>query len=307
MSYLMKLMKNQEMKQKGNIIYGKYNHYPTVATMGNGDRSRIVTVSYCADASTKDAMEMSMRSQLTPLFNSNKKLKDYHFNQHSIEFTVLPMMTEKGQGKLIIEVLDIITNVLRQNGFTSGCTMCGTDAKLEWYSVGSSPVCICDTCRGTVMQAAKAEQEELENTDPNYIMGLIGAVLGTLAAGAIFVLILQLNRILISFLLPLIPFGLYSVMGKKVTWFGSISTGIIYLVGFFLAVKLGMVWYISREAELDFTAVWRDLSYFVDQYKSISEYYWKVIIEGYGISAVVAVIAAIAVPISSGKSSVKKM
>lgn len=307
MSYLKKALKEYDVKEKGNVLYGQYKHFPLVAQKGANDWSRSVTVSFCGDSTTKIVMDNTLSQQLNALQSANKKFRDYRIGEHSVEFFIQQMSSERKQSKLIISILDTITNVLRQNGCTQGCSSCGSDTHMEWYSVGNSAACLCDTCSASVIKAAKAEQDAYDNTEVNYFMGLVGAVLGTLAACAIFILILQLNRILISALLPLIPFGLFGAMGKKLNLPGSILTCIIYITGFFLATRLGMVWYISRETGLDFSALWTDLGYFVEKYEPVKEYFMSVYIKGFGVSALVAVIAAIALPLSANKNSVKKL
>ncbi len=126
---------------------------------------------------------------------------------------------EKIKG-ILQESLPAFLDMLKMEGFTNGCELCGESKENETAYVAGTPLCLCSECYDRVSQNAEAYAANEKNKKENLVGGIVGALLG-------------------------------SLLGGKLTKRGIVIAAIIMIIMTYVGDRLDWAITIARELEVD--------------------------------------------------------
>lgn len=238
-------------KQLGNIGFSYDNLTATGYNKINGIcfvvRINPTTKDYTVSAACKPQDESAVEMINTELRNfmseRAKILKNAVFDGKQIIICYqLGMTANITQG--VSDAVNTIIYYINQYGCVPCCSLCGNVGYSDIYSTGNTISAMCPDCFYTFQKKAAENMQQDDQIITNYPMGFIGAMLGGLAGGVLWIIFSLMGRV--SFIAGF-EAGLGGVYGFK--WLGKkmsnagIAIGIIVsfiflLAGMYLAVGI---------------------------------------------------------------------
>lgn len=177
---------NGALNDYGLSLAGSYRGYQLVFTMEN--RIPALTVSA---VSNDDELLGNLKMELLALkknfpkmnpqsYASRNEVKIYWNTQFTIKKTMIGMS----------EMVDQLIEYLTFHNYPSGCrSCCKTESATELYDVNGRLTYLCPTCAAQLEQEALFKQEEVSQQSSNLATGFIGALIGSLAGVAVWILL----------------------------------------------------------------------------------------------------------------------
>lgn len=200
-------------------------------------------------AAARPTGEMLTAAEMQELENNLKKLDVWSFTLscyqegHDI---IVPDMGGGGLWSSEIELyqslagkLDCLCSFLKDKGCVPCCSRCGYEARVSPFKLGESYQHLCLACEADVMsRLASPKQQRKENV----VLGIVGALLGTLPGVAAIVFALQSEV-----MLPMVMFGAamvicillgYDRLGGRLTKKSAVIGGIVMLPMIYVADRV---------------------------------------------------------------------
>ena len=151
--------------------------------------------------------------------------------KHTVRMTLKRYVrVEKIKG-ILQESLPAFLDMLRMEGFTNGCELCGEMKETGAAYVAGNAICLCDECYDKATQNAAAYTANEKNKKENLVGGVVGALIGSLLGAASIILLSQL--------------------GGKLTKKGVIISVVIMIVMIYVGDRVDWAIMIARELETD--------------------------------------------------------
>lgn len=124
----------------------------------------------------------------------NKKVKNYHVSGYTISATMYFNSSTAFRENLKL-LLKHMTSQISDNGISECCEACGTATQTMVCAVNDKTACLCSGCFNDIQE--KNHQKEVENAtaSSNIPMGVVGALLGSLVGGIVWVVLYQLGYV----------------------------------------------------------------------------------------------------------------
>ena len=156
--------------------------------------------------------------------------------KHTVRMTLKRYTrVEKIKG-ILQESLPAFLDMLRMEGFTNGCELCGEMKETGAAYVAGNAICLCDECYDKATQNAAAYTANEKNKKENLVGGVVGALIGSLLGAASIILLSQKG---------------YELLGGKLTKKGVIISGVIMIVMTYVGDRVDWAIMIARELETD--------------------------------------------------------
>ena len=115
--------------------------------------------------------------------------------KHTVRMTLKRYVrVEKIKG-ILQESLPAFLDMLRMEGFTNGCELCGEMKETGAAYVAGNAICLCDECYDKATQNAAAYTANEKNKKENLVGGVVGALIGSLLGAASIILLSQLGYV----------------------------------------------------------------------------------------------------------------
>lgn len=173
--------------------------------------------------------------------------------KHTVRMTLKRYVrVEKIKG-ILQESLPAFLDMLRMEGFTNGCELCGEMKETGAAYVAGNAICLCDECYDKATQNAAAYTANEKNKKENLVGGVVGALIGSLLGAA------RHHSAEPAGLCggyfrrhhgSLRPKG-YELLGGKLTKKGVIISGVIMIVMTYVGDRVDWAIMIARELETD--------------------------------------------------------
>ena len=143
----------------------------------------------------------------------------------------------KDMPKLINEILDDITNYLKDNNYKNICKMCNKEEKTALVSIDDNISFVCNKCIKEVDKSYKKEITTRKNTKENIALGIVGSIIGCLPGLILWFLLayLMINPTVMGLIIMFGSAYFYRYMAKSMKLPGLIISVIIGLVFIILA------------------------------------------------------------------------
>ena len=231
---LSEIIRNDNLVEKTkNVVSGTVKGYQT-------------TISFLVQGKYTISMNVVQgeREPLQPIIvflerlkSQNKKIiSAVYFDSH-IEITGLLPNSKKKYGETIAWCLDCVTYYLQENGFVTGCAICGNrDVHTKLCNINEHMIMACDSCyeeKVSLVEQNKITQKEKKS---NVVTGLVGGLFGSLIGVLAWVIIFKLGYIaaISGIIMVVCVMKGYELMGGKMNALGAvlcfvISIGMIYV------------------------------------------------------------------------------
>ena len=160
--------------------------------------------------------------------------------------------TEKLKG-ILTETVPAFVEMLRMEGFPSGCELCGEEKETEAAYVAGDSMCICEDCYASVSQNAELYTNQQSAKKENVVGGVVGALVGSLLGVACIVLLSQMGYVaaLSGVVMAVCTLKGYELLGGKLTKKGIIISAVIMIIMTYVGDRLDWAIMIARELETD--------------------------------------------------------
>lgn len=222
------------LKDYGFYLAGYYRNYGLTFCL----ESNIPTVTVSVSADSEEAYA-NLKNEMSALRQIFPKLTAASFASRSqIKLVLNPKLSVKKNVADLNEVVDQLINYLQFHGIVSGCTQCASaEYAPELYEVNGRPVFLCTSCAAKIEEETMAIREEVSAQSSNLMPGLAGALVGSLAGVAAWLLLDQIG-IIAGFAGALMAIGamwLYAKLGGCLDKKGVICCIIVVAVMVFAA------------------------------------------------------------------------
>lgn len=234
--------------EKGLVAYGSYQGY-TVLIRTDKDNRNAVSIHFavCADgaeAGTVDAGKYGLPSDVSVMGVKYKQIAQFTGGKKREENT-----------QKIVQAVKAMVNAFLAEGLRN-CDEKGVTGLTDVYLVQGEYFILSDITAQEIQAAVNSKKRELQNVRENPVLGIVGAMIGSLAGIAI---IFILGRLRIVSMLGGVALGFgivlgYQKLGKKLGTFGMIFCSILAVVMTYVAFRLDAGFDVWRawEGELTF-------------------------------------------------------
>lgn len=149
--------------------------------------------------------------------------------KHTVRMTLKRYVrVEKIKG-ILQESLPAFLDMLRMEGFTNGCELCGEMKETGAAYVAGNAICLCDECYDKATQNAAAYTANEKNKKENLVGGVVGALIGSLLGAASIILLSQLGYVaaISGVIMAVCALKGYELLGGKLTKKGVIISVVI--------------------------------------------------------------------------------
>lgn len=249
---------------ESGVIFGSRDGYTLTVAAPNAERPYWVTVSVSAtgpvampqaalDDFARQRPEVISLTQNGPLFQL--RLKDQKKAQKL--------------GEVLAPAVDALLSMLRASGFMPSCCSCArTDVPVDAYYAAGNLLPLCPDCAARMQQDRDAALLQTQQKPNNTLVGIIGALLGSLIGAVSIVLLSRLGYVsaLSGLLMAVCTLKGYELLGGKRT---RASVWICIAVMVIMTVLADAVdWAIaisSQVDEIDFFTVLINIPYFLSE------------------------------------------
>ena len=143
--------------------------------------------------------------------------------------------------------------MLRMEGFTNGCELCGEMKETGVAYVAGNEICLCGECYDKATQNAAAYTANEKNKKENLVGGVVGALIGSLLGAASIILLSQLGYVaaISGVIMAVCALKGYELLGGKLTKKGIIISVVIMIVMTYVGDRVDWAIMIARELETD--------------------------------------------------------
>lgn len=236
-----------------NYLAGYYRGFYTAVI----PRGQFIYVTVNAE-SPLDPNNDRLRSTVAQEASGNKWLNQASsVGAYKVLLVIVAPGFASGLSKRVNAIVEPFVNDLAANGYVSGCGVCGrTDVTPELFDVNGMPAYYCPDCIERTRQHLEEGREAAQSVNSNLAIGMIGALIGTLAGVAAWVGIFMLGYIsgLAGLLMAFLTLFLYEKFAGCIDKKGVIFCVILLVFGVFLGNHLAYTILIFRELkEYDYT------------------------------------------------------
>lgn len=188
-------------------------------------------------------------------------------------------------------VVDPVMDYLRSHYYVSGCESCGSAEKtIECYEINGGHHYLCPDCADGIDVALAENQRDVRSQKSNLLTGLVGAFIGSLLGGALWILIYKLGYIagVAGLVTGVCALKGYEMLGGHVDRKGVVGCVVIMLITIFFANKISWTWeaYDALQSSgWTFTECFQYLGYILEESDLTGSYYGDLII-GYILTGV---------------------
>lgn len=172
-----------------------------------------------------------------------------------LDMVVTISIRDKGNNTIsaLKEAVEAATYFCNQYGFVPACKYCGNQTDLGFFAIGGNVDTMCTECfNNNQMQMSNKAMTEA-NKQFNLPLGVLGAVLGALAGGAIWIITYQMGFLLFitGAVIVFLSCMLLNKMGGKFTTGGLVTALIISFAMIFIAeyLALGISFFIELNGD----------------------------------------------------------
>lgn len=173
--------------------------------------------------------------------------------KHTVRMTLKRYVrVEKIKG-ILQESLPAFLDMLRMEGFTNGCELCGEMKETGAAYVAGNAICLCGECYDKVTQNAAAYTANEKNKKENLVGGVVGALIGSLLGAASIILLSQLGYVaaISGVIMAVCALKGYELLGGKLTKKGVIISAVFMIVMTYVGDRVDWAIMIARELETD--------------------------------------------------------
>ncbi len=255
-------------------LSGYYGGYQVVLQLAGNEYLLRMDV-----ASDMDPGNIRLNEFVSKLAAENKNLKRVALDGATLAlFLKKPFALKKLPG-VIDECAQPVFEFLRTGFYRSACSNCqSTSAAVKLYEVNGYAEYLCEACAAARRSGLEANQVSAKAQKSNFFPGLAGAILGSLAGIALWVLVYYLGYIagLAGLLMAVLALKGYEKFGGALDVKGVITCIVVLILAVIFANKLS--WSLEAYSALKeygwtFGECFRELGYILEESDLTGSYY----------------------------------
>ncbi len=224
---------------KGNILWGTVEGYRFgIVLQQQPYQMHIFTSVHFPDDSYKGAVVATLEAS-----KAEKTIHSYSVTDYGFEMIYKQNLLTGYSVKKIKRGLSMLAESLRQQAAVPACTHCGSSAQmLSFMQYNDMPLSMCKDCQAQIQESLHSQEDAYAQLPSNYGRGAIGALLGALLGGVIWIAVGQLGYIAAIAGMAISAFAAkgYGMMKGKLDRVAVAIICTICLVVFALAQFIGM-------------------------------------------------------------------
>lgn len=240
--------------KEANTIFGHYQGYPLYISQVDSGNSKFYNISTTA---VRDGQGLSPEACKELKINSQKSLSGVVAKNFKLVATVAGKLTKGKRLETVKTALESLVTYLKDNDYQASCEQTGQLTELDFYTVGGVVGILSQTAYREITKDLDTSQELHNQVSENYLLGTVGAFLGSLLGVAVIVIIAQLGYVaaLSGIVMGVVTVKGYEFLGKKFSKVSAlICLGLVIAMTYF-ANELDWALLVARFAEVDlFTA-----------------------------------------------------
>lgn len=173
---------------------------------------------------------------------AEKKVSQTNVGDHVFEVRMMPANLAKNTIAMIDSVTNHLIGFLQTEGAATGCELCGSEYGVSSFNVNGAPHFLCSTCARQSLSQMEAERQSRSSEKSNLLLGIIGALIGSLPGVALWMIVTQGHWIVgaCGIVIFLGAMKGYGMLGKTVDTKGVVVCTIITIIMIFLANDFGL-------------------------------------------------------------------
>lgn len=173
---------------------------------------------------------------------AEKKVSQTNVGDHVFEVRMMPANFAKNTIAMIDSVTNHLIGFLQTEGAATGCELCGSEYDVSSFNVNGAPHFLCSTCARQSLSQMEAERQSRSSEKSNLLLGIIGALIGSLPGVALWMIVTQGHWIVgaCGIVIFLGAMKGYGMLGKTVDTKGVVVCTIITIIMIFLANDFGL-------------------------------------------------------------------
>ena len=207
-------------------------------------------------------------------FEQNKQFRKEHKGimgvvqeKHTVRMTLKRYVrVEKIKG-ILQESLPAFLDMLRMEGFTNGCELCGEMKETGAAYVAGNAICLCDECYDKATQNAAAYTANEKNKKENLVGGVVGALIGSLLGAASIILLSQLGYVaaISGVIMAVCALKGYELLSGRLSTRGIVIACVLMLVMTYVGDRLDWAITVAKYFEVSFTDAYRAIPYLIQE------------------------------------------
>lgn len=185
--------------------------------------------------------------------------------------------TAKQGVRVINEFTEDVVRWMTGFGYQSGCSSCGRTDVVRNYLVNNSSVCLCPDCINSLQNTLEAGKQNKKAERSNLITGIVGAFLGALIGGILYIFLSQLGYVagITGVVMSVLALRFYEKLGGALDVKGVLVTMAVLIVMVWFSNKLSWgisIWQELKDYDWSFGDCFRDMSWILEESELTGNY-----------------------------------
>lgn len=224
---------------KGNVLWGVFEGYRFGIVFGQQQPTlmQMVTAVQIPETANRAAVIAALEAMKT-----EKVIHSFSATDHGFKMSLKPRAFTGYSAQRITHALQGLAEALRQQSAVPACTACGKAHGLSFVQYNEEPLTMCEECQAQMQQEIIQQEDAHTQLPGNYGRGAVGALLGALLGGIIWVAVGQLGYVAAAAGLAIAALAAkgYTMMKGKLDRVGVVLICVICFGVFVLAQFIGM-------------------------------------------------------------------
>lgn len=282
MNYFKKAFQGAELTKEKTRVYGVYKGYNMYAMYGTATGELITVVTYNGGV---DGAKERIQSAVERAVSVEKKPPVVTVTEHYVRIHNSGSYPLKKLCEYAENYVEVIIKALIEENCTSGCEKCGGNIDVANYEINGEIHILCSECSREVVGELEANKQEIRANKSNFVLGILGAFVGSLIGVALWVIIWQLGYIAGIAGAAMIVCAMlgYQKLGKALDIKGIIASCLISVVMIFVANQLSWSVMVAMELKkfgitIEFFELNRELFALIEEAGLMSDFIGELVI-----------------------------
>lgn len=177
-----------------NVLQGVYNGYYTIIDSGLSSQDRIAKI--YINVMVNAEQDQPLLQELAAAMKTNGIYGNAAFSKNTLIITLSHAVTAVKYAVMARELVDICTRFFYSHNMPTCCAVCGSaDPSTALIQLEEEYSFICNNCYMQLESSLIERKSQALQKKSNIVLGIVGAFIGAIVGGALWVLVAQLGYI----------------------------------------------------------------------------------------------------------------
>ena len=245
-----------QFDSEARVMYGEREGFLLV--IEGTETKNVFNISFSAKQGSEGDLIEEGKDIWDDLKTQSKAIHAISFNDYLTTVVVKGGMTKGKAVETLWTAIQDIVDFLLNHQFVQVNAATGEEEPIGLYQIGDTIYLIDDATFQDYHAEVQDTVQAYDDRKENFLLGIVGAVIGVLIGGAVALLVARLGyvSVLAGIALGFCTIKGYEILGKKLTKKGVVVSAVLMILTVFLVNQLDYILFLMDEYSLPFDVSW---------------------------------------------------